>query len=206
MHSSILVVALAALVAAKTDIGGCTSSLTKNEYNQASVLWYVPETGEICEILDCGGGRAPPKTTVPGCGAYSGTATYSPKFLAGFNGASSTQAAPSSQAPAATTSAGDSTPSPSSKDAETPKITTAPTTSGAAGAGTSTLVTSTAPPAQGSGSPVVGGKNETSPTVPGGTAPNSTTSGNPSNIPNAAAGTFVPGALAAIAAAFAFVL
>jgi hypothetical protein len=34
--------------------------------------------------LDCGGGRAPPKLNVPGCAAYTGTATYSPSFMAGF--------------------------------------------------------------------------------------------------------------------------
>ncbi|OBT43744.1 hypothetical protein VE00_05628 [Pseudogymnoascus sp. WSF 3629] len=30
--------------------------------------WYDPLTGEVCDLLDCGGGRAPPKTDVPGCG------------------------------------------------------------------------------------------------------------------------------------------
>ncbi|KAI0120958.1 putative siderophore biosynthesis enzyme [Xylariales sp. AK1849] len=80
--------AIAALVAAllttpitaKTDLGGCVSSETV-AYGGASLIWYVPGTGEICSFLDCGGGRAPPKTTVPGCAGYSGTATYSPSFL-----------------------------------------------------------------------------------------------------------------------------
>lgn len=66
---------------AKTDIGGCTSTATTNQWGEASMLWYVPGTGEICELLDCGGGRAPPKYNVPGCAAYTGTETYSPKFL-----------------------------------------------------------------------------------------------------------------------------
>ncbi|KAI2618297.1 hypothetical protein GGS26DRAFT_595969 [Hypomontagnella submonticulosa] len=72
--------------AAKTDIAGCVSSKTV-VYGGASLIWYVPDTGEICEFLDCGGGRAPPKTTVPGCAAYEGTATYSPSFLPGFGAA-----------------------------------------------------------------------------------------------------------------------
>ncbi|KAK7613820.1 hypothetical protein JOL62DRAFT_342190 [Phyllosticta paracitricarpa] len=75
---------------AKTDLSGCTSSSTV-AYGGASIIWYVPGTGEICEALDCGGGRAPPKTTVPGCPAYSGTATYSPSYLPGY-GAGATSA------------------------------------------------------------------------------------------------------------------
>ncbi|KAK0648171.1 hypothetical protein B0T16DRAFT_407820 [Cercophora newfieldiana] len=38
------------------------------------VHWFDPLTGEICDPLDCGGGRAPPRT-VPGCPAYTGTET-----------------------------------------------------------------------------------------------------------------------------------
>lgn len=41
-------------------------------------------TGELCDFLDCGGGMAPPKTTVPGCPLYSGTASYSPSYLPGY--------------------------------------------------------------------------------------------------------------------------
>lgn len=80
--------ALAATALAKTDISGCTSTnsvVTVSGRNDvttySTVLWYIPDTGEICEVLDCGGGRAPPKTDVPGCGAYKGTETYSPRFM-----------------------------------------------------------------------------------------------------------------------------
>jgi hypothetical protein len=77
---------LLATTLAKTDIGGCTSSdfvvtPTGGGTPFASRIFYIPDTGEICELLDCGGGRAPPKTTVPGCPLYSGTETYSPRFL-----------------------------------------------------------------------------------------------------------------------------
>ncbi|KAI9873965.1 MAG: hypothetical protein M1830_009075 [Pleopsidium flavum] len=76
-----LSLALATIAAARTDLAGCTSSISG-----PSVIYYVPGTGEICDIPDCGGGRAPPKTTNPACAAYQGTATYSPSFLPGFTG------------------------------------------------------------------------------------------------------------------------
>ncbi|KAI0449256.1 hypothetical protein F5B21DRAFT_60699 [Xylaria acuta] len=88
---------LAGHAAAKTDIAGCVSSETV-AYGGASLIWYVPGTGEICEFLDCGGGRAPPKTTVPGCAGYEGTSSYSPSYLPGF-GATAT---PTSSSPAET--------------------------------------------------------------------------------------------------------
>lgn len=79
---------LAASAVAKTDLAGCTYTDTVVQpsglpgYDSyASRIWYVPGTGELCDLLDCGGGRAPPKTDVPGCPLYSGTATYSPSYL-----------------------------------------------------------------------------------------------------------------------------
>lgn len=86
-------IALAALlyalpIAAKTDIDGCTSFTSTvtvrpepgygNTYQK--VIWYVSDTLEICEGVDCGGGRAPPKS-VPGCPLYKGTETVTPRFL-----------------------------------------------------------------------------------------------------------------------------
>lgn len=60
-----------------------------------------------CELLDCGGGRAPPKTNVPGCGNYKGTASYSPTYLPGFGteAVAATSTAASSTAAAASTTA-----------------------------------------------------------------------------------------------------
>ena len=40
-----------------------------------------PDTGEICDALDCGGGRAPPKTTIPGCPQYSGPLPSTTRYL-----------------------------------------------------------------------------------------------------------------------------
>lgn len=85
MLSPLLFLAFTALAAARTDLSGCVSSETV-AYGGASLIWYVPGTGEICAFLDCGGGTAPPKTTVPGCAAYSGTSTYSPSYLPGYQG------------------------------------------------------------------------------------------------------------------------
>lgn len=73
------------VVLAHTDLTGCTSTSVSSPAG-ASIAWYVPETGEVCDFLDCGGGRAPPKTTVPGCPLYSGTASYSPLYLAAGGG------------------------------------------------------------------------------------------------------------------------
>ena len=85
----ITLTALAATSAlAKTDLQGCTYidgvHTVPNRPDippYATRTWYVPDTGEICEFLDCGGGRAPPKTDVPGCGNYKGTDTYSPRYM-----------------------------------------------------------------------------------------------------------------------------
>ncbi|EWG41780.1 hypothetical protein FVEG_03804 [Fusarium verticillioides 7600] len=86
MAAKFLTAALIAAVPvlAKTDLAGCTSYdtvLSNANGMYASRIWYVPDTGELCDFLDCGGGRAPPKTTVPGCPGYVGTATYSPLFI-----------------------------------------------------------------------------------------------------------------------------
>ena len=72
--------ALAPLILAKTGLSGCTSS-TAIVNGGASIIYYVPGSGEICAPLDCGGGRNAPISTVPGCAAYSGTASYIPSYL-----------------------------------------------------------------------------------------------------------------------------
>ncbi|KAG9673654.1 hypothetical protein KCU99_g870, partial [Aureobasidium melanogenum] len=84
LSHSILVVLSSALVHARTDLAGCTKTDVSSPAG-ASYAWIVPDTGELCDFLDCGGGRAPPKTTVPGCLLYVGTETYKPSFLAGFS-------------------------------------------------------------------------------------------------------------------------
>jgi hypothetical protein len=46
--------------------------------------FYVPETGQICEMLECGGGRAPPRQNLAGCNQYTGTETYTKISLPGW--------------------------------------------------------------------------------------------------------------------------
>lgn len=76
-----------ALTLGRTNYEGCTS--IEGTYTPTwsgpepwrTRFYYVPDTFEVCSRLDCGGGRAPPKYTVPGCPAYEGTSTYSPMYL-----------------------------------------------------------------------------------------------------------------------------
>ncbi|GAB1744400.1 hypothetical protein NU219Hw_g1678t1 [Hortaea werneckii] len=99
MKTAILVPAtFATLALGRTDLVGCTSTDVSSPAG-ASYAWYVPGTGELCDPLDCGGGRAPPKYDVPGCPQYTGTESYSPSYLPGYGSATaapaSTTAAPS---------------------------------------------------------------------------------------------------------------
>ncbi|KAJ5156318.1 hypothetical protein N7492_009121 [Penicillium capsulatum] len=73
-----IVLGLIGLSAARTDLDGCVSSRTTNQWHEASMIWYVPDSGEICDIPDCGGGRAPSKPDAPGCGSVSATPSYLP--------------------------------------------------------------------------------------------------------------------------------
>ncbi|RAH43947.1 uncharacterized protein BO95DRAFT_516008 [Aspergillus brunneoviolaceus CBS 621.78] len=72
------------LVAAKTDIGAPCTSSTTYVGGIFTRIFYIPDTGELCELIDCGGGRAPPKTTVPGCPLYSGTEPVPTHYLPGW--------------------------------------------------------------------------------------------------------------------------
>ncbi|KAI1270404.1 hypothetical protein F5Y18DRAFT_12447 [Xylariaceae sp. FL1019] len=149
-----ILLSLATLAAAKTDLSGCTSSSTV-AYGGASIIWYVPGTGEICAFLDCGGGMAPPKTTVPGCAAYSGTASYSPSYLPGFG--SSTAAAASSTSSSSSSAA--------ATESETSVMATstfsAPFSASAASSGSSATITS-APSVTSAATTLLTGTAETS--------------------------------------------
>lgn len=182
---------LATLALARTDLTGCTSTDVSSPAG-ASIAWYVPGTGELCDFLDCGGGRAPPKTTVPGCPLYSGTATYSPSYLPGY-GAMETGSA-SSAAPTTSTSdtayynTGTETGEPTFYAQTTgTEITTTSSMSASSSSSVveTTLITSPATftPAQ---TPVVGGgaSNGTTTTVAGsgsGASNGTVTSGRPSS-------------------------
>ena len=98
--SFFLGLSLSSLASARTDLDGCVSTEVVINYG-ASYLWYVPGTGEICTFLDCGGGRAPPKTNQPGCPLYSGTATVTASYIEGY-GPNGKQAASTTTAEATT--------------------------------------------------------------------------------------------------------
>ncbi|KAL4722106.1 hypothetical protein ACLX1H_010877 [Fusarium chlamydosporum] len=76
MVKTTLLSALPLLMLAEQALGfGCaTHSYTTCE--DKIVHWFDPDDGMICDPLDCGGGRAPVKTGVPGCANYSGTESY----------------------------------------------------------------------------------------------------------------------------------
>ncbi|KAK4163731.1 hypothetical protein QBC43DRAFT_319111 [Cladorrhinum sp. PSN259] len=84
------------------------------------VHWYDPDDGQICDPFDCGGGRAPPRTDVPGCPQYKGTAirqtapSYMPCFQTPGLSTSTTSVtvpapSPTTTPPAATDSPADTT-------------------------------------------------------------------------------------------------
>ncbi|KAF5570422.1 siderophore biosynthesis [Fusarium phyllophilum] len=81
MVRSILLAAISLLMLAEQALGfGCsTHSYTTCE--DKIVHWFDPDDGMICDPLDCGGGRAPPKTGVPGCAGYTGTETIGTSYL-----------------------------------------------------------------------------------------------------------------------------
>jgi len=155
----------------------------------SSFARYVPGTGELCEFLDCGGGRAPPKTTVPGCAQYSGTETYSPSYLAGYGSAtasptaSADKSAATSAAASSSTSAASSVTSSSSFDWEAAETDTAMTsfdlytTLGSLGPGvydtTSRFNVSGTAAATGNGTAPTGATGGKNGTAPGGSATSS---------------------------------
>lgn len=185
-----IVLGLIGLSAARTDLGGCVSSQTTNQWHEASMIWYVPESGEICDFPDCGGGRAPPKTDQPGCAQYSGTETLTPSYLPGY-GPSGKMAATTSTLAETTSSSTHST----TDTTETAKTTETTKTAAATSGPARSMVTS-AP----THSPVVSMSTKT----PKGSAARSSTSSAPASSPtgNAAANSVsnIAGALAGVAA------
>ncbi|KAH6617346.1 hypothetical protein F5144DRAFT_391070 [Chaetomium tenue] len=85
---TLLLTLLTALLLPTRTLAAC-GSYTYGTCADGITHWYDPDTGEICDPLDCGGGRAPVKTDVPGCAAYKGTltrpteASYMPCFTNG---------------------------------------------------------------------------------------------------------------------------
>lgn len=174
--TSLSLLALSPLAAlAKTDLSGCTTftstvtiNPTAHEYGNVyeSLVYYDPDTLEICTVPDCGGGRAAPKTGVPGCPLYSGTATPTPSFL------SADPLAPTmTSSVAAETTTADS---PSGAGSSSPSSTTVVVVTGTDGSANATGASATAQ--------VTGGS-----TVTQGSSTGSAT-GTPSNSVNSSSG------------------
>ncbi|KAI8689590.1 hypothetical protein LRP88_14119 [Fusarium phalaenopsidis] len=72
------VVPLLMLAKLAAGIGCNTHSYTTCD--DGIVHWFDPEDGQICDPLDCGGGRAPPKKN-PGCAGYTGTEVRTISYL-----------------------------------------------------------------------------------------------------------------------------
>ncbi|PGH19539.1 hypothetical protein AJ80_03874 [Polytolypa hystricis UAMH7299] len=79
----ISLLALSASIGVNAKIGydGCQSMTTTNQNGYDYYMYYLPDTGEVCENPDCGGGRAPPKYDKPWCGAYTGTDSYVASYI-----------------------------------------------------------------------------------------------------------------------------
>ncbi|KAL2194400.1 hypothetical protein P885DRAFT_80407 [Corynascus similis CBS 632.67] len=145
--------ALGLLMLTTPALSACTGMHTFGTCADGIVHWYDPNTGEICDPLDCGGGRAPVKTDVPGCAAYKGTLSpeTSPSYMPCWTGFSSA----SSASPTAETTTSNS-PSRADPTSSSPTTSTSSdsaesqvnsTTSGASSNSRSSAALTTAPPA-----------------------------------------------------------
>ncbi|KAL7947724.1 hypothetical protein V8C42DRAFT_315401 [Trichoderma barbatum] len=72
MRQSLAISLFSLLAGANVAFAACeTHSFTTCD--DGIVHWFDPNNGQVCDPLDCGGGRAPPRTDVPGCPLYTGT-------------------------------------------------------------------------------------------------------------------------------------
>ncbi|KAF5611499.1 siderophore biosynthesis [Fusarium subglutinans] len=81
MVKSALLTAIPLLMLAEQALGFGCSTHSYTTCQDKIVHWFDPDDGMICDPLDCGGGRAPPKTGVPGCAGYTGTETIGTSYL-----------------------------------------------------------------------------------------------------------------------------
>jgi len=171
--------ALALLALATPALSACEKAYTYGVC-EGIVQYYDPNTGELCNYLDCGGGRAPPKTDVPGCPLYKGTAVRvtTPTTLPCWTGLSSK--APASPTAATTTAIVDVASSSSSPAAAASSTSSASSDSGpgesqsqsSSGSASSTATTGSGP------STVTGATTlTTAPPLSTGRPANATTSG-----------------------------
>ncbi|KAF4160172.1 hypothetical protein CNMCM8927_002652 [Aspergillus lentulus] len=104
--------------------------------------WFDPNTGEICDPLDCGGGRAPPKTNVLACASYPGTYVTTISYLSCW-----TPPASATSTPVTVTSA-ESTTDTVATGKSTPTSPTTTSTATQVATGSSIMPSTTFPPSQ----------------------------------------------------------
>lgn len=144
MTTKSLLAGLGLIALATPVLSVCTGEYTYSFCEPDRIVRYFdPNNGELCGGLDCGGGRAPPRTDVPGCPQYKGTELpiTTPQYLPCWTppGGPSTKPTTTAAADAATKSGSSSaavTPSGSESNTSAPPTTQAPT-----GAGTTTTPT-----------------------------------------------------------------
>lgn len=153
--SDFLSAAVTLLVAASPAAAVSCSFHSFTTCEDGIVHWFDPDDGMICDPLDCGGGRAPVKTNVPGCAAYKGTLTRatSASYLSCFkkNSPATAPVATSTVVPVAVSSkpASAVTNASAPKPAETSKASVAATTSApATGTDSATSMATTVAPSQ----------------------------------------------------------
>lgn len=94
MHTLSTLAVLLLAAARSASAAGCATH-TYGSCADGIVHWYDPDDGQICDPLDCGGGRAPAKTTDPCCtAAYTGTAACvdTPSYMPCFTASSTSTA------------------------------------------------------------------------------------------------------------------
>lgn len=105
MHTLSTLAVLLLTAARSASAVGCATH-TYGSCADGIVHWYDPDDGQICDPLDCGGGRAPPKTTNPCCtAAYTGTAVCvdTPSYMPCFTASSTSTVVKTTTAAGATT-------------------------------------------------------------------------------------------------------
>jgi hypothetical protein len=194
-----LVSVVSLLVLAKGAFAACGTH-TFTHCADGIVHWYDPLTGEICDPIDCGGGRAPPKTNVPGCAGYTG-ALPTVSYLSCWTPSASSTAKP---ATLTTTTKTGSAPTATTTDtaaASGSQSTTqgSPTGTGVTSATSVTGVTGITSPATTPSATLSQSSTGNGSGTASGTASGTTTSG--ASTPSTNAGSFLDGSMIAVAGA-----
>jgi hypothetical protein len=89
MYKSTLLLTISLFIITKTAFADCVTH-TYTTCADGIVHYYDPNTGEVCDPIDCGGVQGPIKTDVPGCPQYSGTAVLTTSYLSCWTPSAST--------------------------------------------------------------------------------------------------------------------